>query len=107
VPVAHRVPVVRDPALAVGPEPRQAVAPAAGGAVNNAAVAAGGGGAHPGAAAVASVVALVAAVAAGLASAAVLPVHSDVPAVRRGVAASRSGRNAPNTRTTRARASVV
>ena len=110
VPVARHVPVVRDPALAVGPALRQAVAPAAVAAVTTAAaaVAAAASVPHPAAAAVASVAApVVAAVAAGPASAAVLPVHSDVPAVRRDVAASRSGRNAPNTRTCRRRSSVV
>src|SRR6202012_4346390 len=93
VPVGRRVPVVvPDPVVqAVGRALRQVAVPAAG-----------GGGTTPGAPGGG-----VAAGAVGRASVAVLPVHSDVPAVRRDVAASRSGRNAPNTRTCRPRSSVV
>ncbi len=108
--VGHRVPAHRDPAAsAVGPVVPAAVGPAVVAAATTAAVAVvaagcrcptrGGGGG--------SVAVPVAVAVAVPASAAVRPVHSAVPAVRRGGVASRSGRNAPSTRTCRPRSSVA
>jgi translation initiation factor IF-2 len=109
--VEDHVPARRAPASAAGQAPRLAAAPAAAVAVAATtaaavAVAVAVSVPHPVVVAASAVVRVAAAVAVPD-SAVVLRVRSAVPVVRRDAVVSRSGRNAPNTRTCKRRSSVA